>query len=91
MKSADQGSAPESLPPPSSLQIASRQNLPPPAQPRVIVTDIQMSFGSMVVFMVKWALAAIPAFIILASIFFILWALFAIFGLGLMWHISSLH
>ena len=32
---------------------------------RVVITDIQMSFGSMVVFMVGWALASIPAFIIL--------------------------
>lgn len=31
----------------------------------VQVTDINMSFGSMVVFMVKWALAAVPALIIL--------------------------
>lgn len=43
----------------------------------VIVTDIRMPFWSMVVFMVKWAIAAIPAFVILASI----WALtFALFG-----------
>ena len=34
----------------------------------VIVTDIRMSFWSMVVFMVKWAIAAIPAFIILGFI-----------------------
>jgi CheY-like chemotaxis protein len=34
----------------------------------VIVTDIQMPFMSMVVFMVKWALASIPAFIILLII-----------------------
>ena len=32
---------------------------------RVIVTDIHMPFGSMVGFMVKWAIASIPAFIIL--------------------------
>lgn len=32
---------------------------------QVIVTDIKMSFGSMVVFMVKWAIATIPAVIIL--------------------------
>ena len=32
---------------------------------RVVVSDIQMSFGSMVVFMVKWALASIPAMLIL--------------------------
>lgn len=31
----------------------------------VIVTDIKMSFSSMVVFMVKWAIATIPAIIIL--------------------------
>lgn len=31
----------------------------------VVITDIQMPFASMVVFMVKWAIAAIPAFIIL--------------------------
>lgn len=44
---------------------------------RVVVTDIQMPFMSMVVFMVKWVIAAIPAMIILA----IVGALFtAIFG-----------
>ena len=33
---------------------------------KVVVTDIQMSFLSMVIFMVKWAIAAIPALLILA-------------------------
>ena len=32
---------------------------------RVIVTDIKMPFWSMVRFMVKWAIAAIPAILIL--------------------------
>jgi hypothetical protein len=32
----------------------------------VVITDIKMPFWSMVVFMVKWAIAAIPAIIILA-------------------------
>lgn len=32
----------------------------------VVVVDVQMPFGSMVSFMVKWTLASIPAFIILA-------------------------
>jgi hypothetical protein len=41
----------------------------------VIVTDFQMPFGSMVVFMVKWVIAAIPAMIILFVIFAILGAL----------------
>ena len=31
----------------------------------VVVTDIQMPFMSMVTFMVKWVIAAIPAMIIL--------------------------
>lgn len=34
----------------------------------VVVTDIRMSFLSMVVFMVKWIVASIPAFIILSII-----------------------
>lgn len=32
----------------------------------VVVVDVQMPFMSMVTFMIKWAVAAIPAFIILA-------------------------
>ncbi|MGH9891066.1 MAG: hypothetical protein ACREA0_03600 [bacterium] len=34
----------------------------------VIVVDVRMPFLSMVVFMVKWAIAAIPAIIILVII-----------------------
>ena len=34
-----------------------------------------MSFGSMVAFMVKWAIAAIPAFLILAFVGAIFWSL----------------
>jgi hypothetical protein len=34
----------------------------------VTVVDIQMPFGSMVVFILKWTLAAIPAMIILGII-----------------------
>ena len=37
------------------------------AQP-VVVVDLNMSFGSMVVFMIKWAIAAIPALIMLSLI-----------------------
>ena len=39
-----------------------------PEETQVVVTDVQMPFFSMVVFMVKWALAAIPAFLILGGI-----------------------
>jgi hypothetical protein len=35
-----------------------------------------MGFGSMVIFMVKWALASIPAVMILAVIFYIIVTLF---------------
>jgi hypothetical protein len=44
---------------------------------KVSIVDIKMPFWSMVVFMVKAALASIPAFIILTIIFA---ALSAIFG-----------
>jgi hypothetical protein len=33
---------------------------------KVIVVDFNMTFGSMVIFMIKWVLAAIPALIILS-------------------------
>jgi hypothetical protein len=42
----------------------------------VVVTDIQMSFVSMVVFMVKWVIASIPALIILFIIFAVVTAIF---------------
>ena len=51
----------------------------------VIVTDIKIPFWSMVVLMVKWAIAAIPALIILIIIISLFAAaLGAIFGSG--WH-----
>ena len=48
----------------------------------VVVTDIRMPFFSMVVFMIKWAIAAIPAFIILAVIGAVVATLLS--GLGMM-------
>jgi hypothetical protein len=42
---------------------------------RVIVTDIHMPFWSMVRFMVKWTIAAIPAIIILVLVSAVLSAL----------------
>ena len=54
--------------------IASKSN-----NQNVTVTDIKMPFGSMVEFMVKWAIASIPAFIILFLIGFLM---VAIFGVG---------
>lgn len=40
----------------------------------VRVTDIRMPFGSMVAFMVKWAIASIPALIILTVLGVLFWA-----------------
>ena len=53
---------------------------------RVTVVDIQMPFWSMVVFMVKAAIASIPAIIILSILFAIVMAIFtAMFGgMGMM-------
>ncbi len=42
----------------------------------VVVKDINMSFGSMVVFMIKWSIAAIPAMMILSFIGAIIAAIF---------------
>ncbi len=42
------------------------QQTPPPA--KVVVTDLDISFGQMVILLVKLALAAIPALSILAVI-----------------------
>lgn len=42
---------------------------------RVVVTDFDMPFGSMVMFMVKWALASIPAFLVLGLVAIVLFAL----------------
>lgn len=43
----------------------------------VVVTDIRMPFLSMVVFMIKWAVAAIPAFLILSALFGVVSMLFS--------------
>lgn len=41
----------------------------------VVVADIKMPFGSMVIFMVKWAIATIPAIIILSVVGSIIFSL----------------
>ena len=48
-----------------------------PEESQVVVTDIQMPFTSMVIFMVKWALATIPAFLILGGLFLLVLSLFS--------------
>lgn len=51
---------------------------PPPPPARVVVTDIDMKFGTMIIFMIKWAIAAIPATIILGLIGGVLMTIFLV-------------
>ena len=47
----------------------------------IVVTGIDMPFGSMIKFMVKWAIASIPALIILMILGGVAWAvLLGFFG-----------
>lgn len=48
--------------------VAGRVAAPPPPAAPVRIMDIDMPFGSMVGFMVKWAIASIPAIFILVVI-----------------------
>jgi 1-acyl-sn-glycerol-3-phosphate acyltransferase len=41
----------------------------------VAIVDVNMPFGSMVVFIIKWALASVPAALILIVIFGVLYAI----------------
>jgi hypothetical protein len=49
----------------------------------VRIIDIQIPFVSLVVFMIKWALAAIPAALILSALFLLLTGLFGGFVIGM--------
>jgi len=57
-------------------------NTSPQEPTPVRIVDIKMPFGSMVVFLVKLAIAAIPAFIILAILSAIVLAILAGLGAG---------
>jgi hypothetical protein len=71
------------LPPAPAAEAPSLSRKPRPTEMRVVVTDINMRFSSMIVFMIKWAFAAIPAIII---IFLIMSIIIGITGLGLLTH-----
>ena len=43
---------------------------------RIVVVDVKMPFMSMVVFMVKWSIASIPAFLILLFLAAVILAMF---------------
>jgi hypothetical protein len=54
-----------------------------PAIGRVVLVDIDIPIGSMVTFMVKWAIASIPAMLIVAGVVFAAFFLLAIVFSGL--------
>jgi hypothetical protein len=63
---------------------------PPPQRPQytptwstVKVIDFDMSFSNMILFMIKWAFAAIPAMIIIFAATMFLFAALGMFGIGL--------
>lgn len=58
-----------SQPPPAPVQ-QPLASTPPPALQRISVVDFDMPFGRMVVFMIKWAFAAIPALIVIWMVLF---------------------
>ena len=48
----------------TGIDLPTGNAIPTTTKGAVIITDISMSFKSMVVFMIKWVLASIPAIII---------------------------
>jgi hypothetical protein len=58
----------------------------PPTEQRIVVTDIDMTIGAMCRFMVKWAIASIPAALILLVLYFICAALVVGCGMALSHH-----
>lgn len=69
---------------PSEQSATDQRFIEPRTLGEVVVTDIRMPFGSMVVFMIKWAIASIPATIILSLLLFAIFLLLAsvVGGLG---------
>jgi hypothetical protein len=69
---------------PEAPPLASAPSSPvaPPTIARVSIVDVNMPFASMVGFMVKWAIAAIPAFLILAVIGAVLAGILAAIGMS---------
>lgn len=61
-----------------------------PAGPqKVTVVNFDMPFGAMVNFMVKWALASIPAFVILFIFFFVVGFFLMVVGVGSLGSLGS--
>ncbi len=73
IKAPGQPSTPSTPPPTPATAAPPTFPRPAPTPPqRVHVIDFDMPFGSMVMFMIKWALAAIPAMIILFLVYMLI-------------------
>jgi len=57
---------------------------PPVAPHRVAIADIDIPFWRMVAIMIKWSLAAIPAFIVISVIFAIIGGILSAIFVGVL-------
>lgn len=57
---------------------------PPAAPHRVAIADIDIPFWRMVAIMIKWSLAAIPAFIVISIIFAIIGGILSAIFVGVL-------
>lgn len=56
-------------------------SIPPAGQTPTVITDIDIPFGRLVMILVKFALAAIPAYLMLLAIFLVIFLIFGtVFG-----------
>ena len=65
------------------LDLQADQNAPQRITGKVIITDIKMPFGSMVNFLVKMALASIPAALIVTVVVSVAWFVLITFFTGM--------
>lgn len=77
-------------PPTAPLPLIAPEKIQPisgPALPQaIVISDINMPFGSMVLFILKWSLAAIPAMLLLGATLTVTWALLMAFVAGIFAH-----
>jgi len=74
---------PPSRPPPLTANQQRIELHSSPAPQRISVVDFDMPFGRMVIFMIKWAFAAIPALIIIWTVILCVFFVLAVFFGGL--------
>ena len=78
-KCGEKNIIPENASDSKTIEVSTHKGNSTQFQP-VTIEDIKMPFGSMVQFMIKWAIASIPAFIIL---FLIGMMVMGVFGVGI--------